>query len=128
VPANYQSNATVVKLCSRERIATRCFQGFANRYNIHGPTQMDVLLGEVVRYLGGAGRCHSYADVCAAIFFYNYREELRLSARPFCKDNHVDIRKFNQALLKYVKVKNNDGSYRENSKLEKPPEEVLAQT
>ena len=73
VPTNYKSNAANLKQTSRERNATRYFEGLANRYNIHGPTHIDVLLGEVVRYLDGATRCHSYNEVCAAIFFYNYR-------------------------------------------------------
>jgi hypothetical protein len=34
-----------------------------------------------------------------------------LTARDFCIDNQVEMRRFNHALLKYVEVKNCDGSH-----------------
>lgn len=76
----------------------------------------------------GEKRCGNYAGICAAIFFYNYRDELKLSARPFCRDNDLDLHKFNSALFKYVKLRNANGTFRESSHTNKSKEEVLAQT
>lgn len=64
------------------------------------------MVGEVSRYLEDASRCKSYREVCAAIFYYNYREEMGLRAKGFCQDNQVGLKKFAKALMRYVAVRN----------------------